>query len=111
VPIANRFGDVAIANEHRMNGGSEEPFHQQRRRLIGADEITQRSQDGPVAKLLAFAEQARGCRSQTDSLALERVECIDPSLKRGMRLVGSKQFGTGNTLPLPRAAVGRARAV
>ena len=82
VPRANRVGGRAIAHEHRVHRRAEEPLDEQRRRLIGADEIGQRAEDRAVAELLALAKQSRGGRRESDALALERVERVDLALER-----------------------------
>ena len=55
---AHRFGDVAIAHEHRVHRRAEEPLDEQRRRLIRADEIAQRAEHRAVAELFALAQAA-----------------------------------------------------
>ena len=107
---AHRFGDRAIAHEHRVHRGAEEALDEQRRRLIGADEIAQRAEHRAVAELLALAQQTRGGGRETDALALERVERVDLALQRRVRLVGAEQLRARDATSRSRVSRSSARA-
>ncbi len=110
VPRADVRRDRHVAHDDRVNRGAEEAFDEQRRRFVGVDEIAERAEHRALAEAIALAKQARRGRSESDALALQRVERVDPSLDRRVRFVGAEQLGARRRLAFARLAIGRARA-
>ena len=106
VPRAHRLGDVAIAHEHRVHRGAEETLDEQRRRLVGADEVGERAEHRAVAELLALAQQPRRGGRESDALALERLERVAPC---PAATCAPRRRGTARRARSPRARASRDR--
>jgi hypothetical protein len=105
MPRPDCVGCGAVANEHRVHSGAEESLDEQRRSLIGADEIREWAEHCALAKLLALAEEARRRRRQTDALAFECVERIDLALHRRVVLIGAEELRTRCAFAIARGPV------
>jgi hypothetical protein len=93
VPGANPIGDIAVANEDRMNSCAEESLDEKSGILIGAKKIGKRAENSTFAESLAIAEEPRRRGSEADALSLEGLERVYPSGERRVGLVGSEKLG------------------
>ena len=105
VPCAHRFGCRSVADENRVDGCAEDSFDEQRRRLIGADEIAQRSKHRAFAELLTLTKQASRGRRESNALSLECIERVDLSLERRVCFVGAEQLRTGCRLAIASLSI------
>ena len=82
-----------IAHQHSVQVHTQEALDEKGGALAGVDEVGQRSDHGILAKLRAILEKPRGCRGQSDALALESFQRVHLSLECRYALLRASEIG------------------
>ena len=88
MPGTHCLGYRAIAHQYCVYGGSEESLDECSGVGVGADEVTERTENRAFTKYSALLEQTRSGRSETDALPFKPFQCIELGAQSGVQIFG-----------------------